>query len=242
MAEKKWTKDDFNELRTDISELADKKYRDFHSSLCKTSECEILGVRLPLLRQTAKEILKENPESFVKNIKCKYYEEVMLKALVIAGIKKPFSEKLSVIEAFIPEIDNWAVCDTFCSSLKPKKNELDEVYAFVKKHIFGSYEYEIRTAAVLGMNYLVTEKYIDELLKMYSKTDCSYYYTSMAVAWALSVCFVKFRDKTLKYLESCNLDAETYKRTVQKISDSFRVTKEDKKLVKELKRNQAEGS
>ena len=236
MAEKNRTKEDLNELRARLLSLADEKYKAFHSSLCKTSKYEIIGVRLPVLRQLAKEILKDSPERFADNVKCKYYEEVMLKALVIAGQRKPFAEKEARIEAFIPEIDNWAVCDTFCSTLKPKKSELDEVFCFVKKHIYGDYEYEIRTAVVLALNCLIEEKYIDELLLLFDRTDCSYYYTSMAVAWALSFCFIKFKDKTVEYLKKCSLDSETYARTVQKISDSYRVSKEDKQLVKELKK------
>lgn len=236
MAQKKWNRNDLSELRNRLVALSDEKYRAFHSSLCKTSKYEILGVRLPLLRDMAKEISNENPEAFIKNVKCRYYEEIMLKALATAKLKMPFSEKAEYIENLIPDIDNWAVCDTFCSTLKPKKNELDGVLAFVKKHIFAEYEYEIRTAVVLALNCLVSENYIDELLALFDKTDCSYYYTSMAVAWAVSVCFVKCRKETLAYLKNCKLDGLTYKRTVQKICDSYRVTKEDKELVRKLKK------
>lgn len=232
----KWNKKDLTDLRSRLLSLADEKYREFHMSLCKTSKLEIIGIRLPIIRSIAKEILKNSPELFIKNVKCRYYEEQMLKALVTAGEKKSFSQKRADIERLIPEIDNWAVCDTFCSALKPKKDELDEVFLFVKEHIFGSYEYEIRTAVVLSMNYLVTEKYIDELLSMYEKTDCSYYYTSMAVAWALSVCFVKFRDETLAFIKSSNLDKLTFNRTIQKIIDSYRVSAEDKALVKAMRK------
>ena len=236
MAQKKWNKSDLADLRNRLVALSDEKYRAFHSSLCKTSKYEMLGIRLPVLRQISKEILKENPEAFVKGVKIKYYEEAMLKALVIAGLKMPFSDKTGYIESLIPDIDNWAVCDTFCSTLKPKAGELDEVLLFVKKHIFAQYEYEIRTAVVLALNCLINDSYIDELLALFDKTDCSYYYTSMAVAWALSVCFVKCRKETLAYLKNCKLDALTFNRTMQKICDSYRVTKEDKELVKKLKK------
>jgi hypothetical protein len=56
----------------------------------------------------------------------------------------------------------------------------------------------------------------------------------MAVAWGISACFVKFRDKTLKFLQTADLDYGTLDKTVQKIRDSYRVSAEDKEMLKEM--------
>lgn len=225
---------DVENLRDTIDTLADEKYRRFHEGLCKTSCYEIRGVRLPQIRKLAKQLIKDGFADEMKAVKPLCYEEVIIKALVIAGEKKPFCEKIKDIEEFIPEIDNWAVCDSFSGELKPKAKELDDLMNFVKRHIYGDYEYEIRLAVVLILNYLITEKYIDCVLEMLIKVDCGYYYTSMAVAWAISFCFMKFRDKTLDVLKNGCIDAQTYKRTVRKILDSYRVSDEDKLLVRKL--------
>lgn len=225
---------DIEMLRSELDTLADEKYRSFHLGLCKTSKLKIKGVRLPQLRKIAKKLIKDGFAEEIKKLEPASYEENMIKALVIAGERKPFADKISDIEAFIPFVDNWAVCDAFCSELKPKRSELGELYAFVKKHIYAEYEYEIRLAVVLILDYLITDDYIDEVLKMLYKVDCSYYYTSMAVAWALSFCFIKFREKTLVYLKNGELDEKTFSRTQQKIVDSFRVNPDDKKLVRSL--------
>ena len=58
----------------------------------------------------------------------------------------------------------------------------------------------------------------------------------MAIAWAISVCFVKFRDKTLDFLDVSNLDDFTYNKSLQKIRESNRVCKEDKDIVKRMKK------
>ena len=58
----------------------------------------------------------------------------------------------------------------------------------------------------------------------------------MAVAWALSVCFVKFPEITMQYLKQNTLDDFTYNKTLQKIIESYRVDTETKKLIKQMKR------
>ena len=47
------------EIIKDLQELADEKYKNFHKSLCPGTE-NILGIRVPILRNYAKKICKEN--------------------------------------------------------------------------------------------------------------------------------------------------------------------------------------
>ena len=58
----------------------------------------------------------------------------------------------------------------------------------------------------------------------------------MAVAWTISVAFVKFPNITMKYLKKNNLDDWTYNKGLQKICESLRVTKETKKAIKAMRR------
>ena len=219
-----------------LKALSDEKYRSFNSCICKGSRFEMLGVRIPELRKIAKSIIRSDADAFLSSVKPEYYEEVMIKGLVLAGQRKASSEKLVGIESFLSEIDNWAVCDTFCAELKPKANELGEVLDFIKKHIYSANEFEIRVAVVLLLDYFISEEYIDETLKLLSRVDCGFYYTSMAVAWAYSVCYVRFTDKTYKQLKKNTPDKATLDRTVQKIVDSYRVSETDKDSARELKK------
>ena len=41
------------EIRDELEKLSDKKYKEFHTGLCPNSN-EILGVRVPVLRNFAK--------------------------------------------------------------------------------------------------------------------------------------------------------------------------------------------
>ena len=58
----------------------------------------------------------------------------------------------------------------------------------------------------------------------------------MAQACLISIMFIKFREKTLDYLKENTLDNWIQNKTIQKIRESIRVSKEDKDLVLTFKR------
>ena len=76
-----------------------------------------------------------------------------------------------------------------------------------------------------------------ELLRLYDHVRHEGYYVKMGVAWALSVCFVRFPDLTLRYLKEANsLDDFTYNMASRKITESYRVDADRKRLVKGMRR------
>ena len=113
--------------------LKDEKYKEFNLKLCPDTNKEMLGIRIPILRKLAKEIIKENIdwEDFVNNKSPKYFEEVILQGLIIAYSKKDFKEKLKYIKNHVPKIDSWAINDTFVPTLKIKKENLEEYWNFI---------------------------------------------------------------------------------------------------------------
>ena len=80
---------------------------------------------------------------------------------------------------------------------------------------------------------VVYKEYIDKILKIFDVTKHDGYYVKMAVAWAISVCYIKFPKVTEQYLDNSNLDEFTYKKSIQKIRESYRVTPEQKRRLKE---------
>ena len=62
-----WTESDYLEFVGFLKTQADEKYRNFHSSLVpNTEKSEILGIRMPRLREIGKEISKGNARSFLE--------------------------------------------------------------------------------------------------------------------------------------------------------------------------------
>ena len=187
-----WNGRAYAEFRDYLLSFSDEKYRAFHSGLCKTSRYPIIGVRLPIMQKISSEIVKGKPLYFLMAASVQSYEEIMIRGLVTAKLKMPLAEKFVYIEEFLPYIDNWAVCDSFCTALKPKKNELYMLFEFCKEHAFSQNTYETRTAVVLMMRYLLTDEFGEDVISILENIDCTEYYVGMAVAWALSESFIKF--------------------------------------------------
>lgn len=231
--------------RKRLEELADEKYRRFQSRLVPGKE-NILGVRVPKLRSFAKEICREDWRFWLSSNKEALedpgvlYEEILLRGLVIAGSGAPLEELLKHIRGFVPYIDNWAVCDTFCASLRQTKEHKIEMWEFLQPYFQSSREYAIRFGVVMLLDYYVEEEYLERLFLLFDSIHHEGYYVKMAVAWALSICCVRFPEKTIHYLEeNQQLDDFTYHKTIQKACESYRVAPEEKERLRKLKRKSA---
>lgn len=225
-------------IKEDLIKLVDDKYKEFHSNLCPGTN-NILGVRVPVLRDYAKKISRNNNlEELLKIIDNEYYEEIMLQGMLI-GLEKNISfKKLErYINAFVPKIDNWAICDNFCAGLKITKKYKKEMYELIKKYLKANNEFEIRFAVVMLLDYYVEEKYLKENFEMFNKIKSDKYYVKMAVAWAISICLIKYYDETFEYLKNNkSLDTWTYNKAIQKAIESYRITNERKQELVKLKR------
>ncbi|HBI92729.1 MAG TPA: DNA alkylation repair protein [Terrisporobacter glycolicus] len=225
------------EIRQELIKLADDKYRSFHSNLCPGVE-NILGVRLPLLRKIAKSLSKEEDYyNYLNNGDTKYYEEIMIEGLIIGYLKTDNENRFNYIRNFIPKIDNWAICDSFCNNLKFTKKNINEVWNFILPYTSSENEFDIRFALVMMLNFYIIEDYIDDVLNTLNNINHDGYYVKMAVAWAVSYAYIDFPQKTLSFLKNNNLDNFTYNKSLQKIIESTRVSKEDKDLMRSLKKN-----
>ena len=224
-----------DEVRKKILELADPKYKEFHSGLCPNTE-NIIGVRIPVLRKYAKELAKDDFRSYLSSIADDYYEEIMIKGMIIGLAKMETEERLNYISEFVPKIDNWAICDTFCAGLKFTNKNKDVVWEFIKKYQNSRKEFELRFLIVMLLDYYITDKYIDEVIKILDKTKHDGYYVKIAIAWTISVLYVKYPKITMEYLKNNTLDDFTYNKALQKIIESYRVSEEDKNIMRKMKR------
>ena len=229
-------KENYSEFLDFLKSFGDEKYRSFNSSIVKNTQSEIIGVRIPQLRLIAKSILKGDYEGFLENSGRTYYEEVMLRGLVIAQLKGTFEEAARRADGFIEYIDNWAVSDTFCSTFKIVKKYPEEFFGHIGTYLKSENPWSVRVGLVLMMNYYLTDEYIDRVLGRADKVCSDEYYVQMGKAWLLATAFAKHRDKTLELLENGEFDNRTFNMTVQKCVDSYRVSQEDKEYLKTLRR------
>lgn len=224
------------EIRNKVEELADKKYKEFHTGLCPNSN-EIIGVRVPALRNFAKEIVKnENVEVYLKNALGNSYEEILLQGMVLGLWKTNIENFCTYLEKFIPKINSWAVCDVSVAGFKITKKNMEYMWNFIQKYLKSDKEFELRFGIVMMLDFYITEEYIDKVLEILNNTKHSGYYVKMAVAWTIQVEFVKFPEKTMKLLEKNKIDDWTYNKALQKIIESYRVDENTKTKIKNMKR------
>ena len=230
-------KSDYAALLERVRSAADgDEYREFHKKLIPGA-ADIIGVRLPVLRKFAAEIKKADWRGFLNCAEDSTHEELMLQAIVIAKAKCDIDERMGHLSAFVPKIKNWAVCDTVCTDLKVREDELEKMFAFLIPYAKSSEEFEIRFAVVIMMKSFLRDEYIDEVLRVFAEISHEGYYVKMGVAWGLAESFLNFREKTLAVLEGGTLDDFTQNKAIQKIKESFRISKEDKDYASTLKRN-----
>ncbi len=215
---------------------SEKDYKNFSASLIPNID-NVLGVRLPTLRKIAKDIYKNGEwKEFVNQQKCEFMEEVMLQGMVIGLIKAEPEKILEYVKNFVPKIDNWAVCDSFCNSLKFTNQNKELVWNFLQPYFKSQKEYDLRFGYVMLLSYFIDEVYIDKVLKLIDNFKDERYYAKMSVAWALSICYIKFPQKTHEYLKKSHLDDWTFNKSIQKVCESFRVEKDIKTMLKCMKR------
>lgn len=224
-----------SEIRKQIEALAEPAYQTFTSRLLP-GVSNILGVRLPNLRKMAKEIAGGGWRTYLHNASDESFEEIMLQGMVIGYVKQALCEVIPYIAKFVNKIDNWSVCDSFCSGLKITKGNREEMWDFLKPYFHKEGEFEVRFGVVMLVNYYLEENYIEPVCKIFDGIEHDGYYVKMAVAWAISIYYIHFPETMEEYLRNNKLDEFTYKKALQKICESRAVDPIKKAQIRELKR------
>ena len=230
-----WTKE---KLQAELKALQDLKYQKFHSSLLPGVQ-NIIGVRMPLLRKLAKEVLRGDWRSYLDSSVAEpntYYEEDIIQALLIGTSKLSWQERHAYIKEFVPKINNWAVCDLFCSTLKEAQYYQEEYWQLIVPYFNSSNAYDLRFASVMLLNHFTGDEFVEEALNLLEAIKHEDYYVKMGVAWAISIFYIKQPQLTLNLIKQNNLDDFTHNKAIQKIIESFRVSNEDKEMLNRFKR------
>lgn len=232
------------ETRKKLENEIDLEYQKFNRSLIPGETSKMLGVRIPILRKIAKELAKTSGRAyadaaiFLECSKEAYYEERLIHGMLIGYLKCEKEERRQLLDSFVPAIDNWSVCDSSCVTYKFMKQNMEYWFPYLEQYLNSSQEYEIRFAVVCMLDHFMVERYINKILRDMDAIQHEGYYVKMAVAWAISVCYVKFPKETFGYLKVNRLDDFTHNKAIQKICESYRVSKEEKEKLKEWKRKE----
>ncbi len=235
-----------NEIRQRLFALQDLKYRDFHGSLMPTVDRDdVIGVRMPALRQLAKDISR-NPEvvsDFMASLPHRYYEENTLHAVLIAGMKD-FGTCISALETFLPHMDNWATCDV----LVPKvfAGHREELLPYITEWLASGHTYTIRFGMKMLMDFYLDGAFSTKYPRMVASVHSEAYYVNMMIAWYFATALAKQWDGVIGYFAEPGgmdgdgmkrpvLDKWTHNKAIQKAIESYRITPEQKAYLRTLK-------
>ena len=184
------------DIKAELVRLAEPEYAVFSRRLLPGTE-NVLGVRLPLLRRLARRIAKGDWAAYLDTAGDGSFEEVMLQGMVIGAICAPPQEVLARTAAFVPKIDNWSVCDSFCSGLKLARTHPEPVWEFLQPYFEDPRPFAVRFAVVMLLFYYIDAQHLPRVLALLEEVHSDEYYVKMAVAWAASMCYAAFPDETL---------------------------------------------
>ncbi len=222
------------DIQRDLFSMQDVAYGDFSAKLLPTIARErIIGVRLPLLRKYAKELQKSgHAERFMRDLPHVYLEEDHLHAMLI-GLMRDAGECFAALEAFLPYVDNWAVCD----SLRPKAvtKDREATLAHISAYLQSEHPYTVRFGIELLMVYFLDEHFSPEHLSTVASVKSEEYYVNMMIAWYFATALAKRWDAALPYLEGRRLSPWVHRKTIQKAIESDRVTAEQKDFLRGLR-------
>lgn len=221
-----------------LFENADESYKNFHQSIVPTLPKEkIIGVRVPVIRKIAKQLKKDESSNnlvneFLQELPHEYYDEDMLHAIILSD-ERDFPTALERAREFLPYIDNWAVCDTFCPKVFCKnKNAL---WREIEKWLESEKTFTVRFGIVNAMRFFLDEDFSAEKMKKVLEVSNEDYYVRMAIAWYMSVALVKQWEVAIEVIEDKSLGAWVHNKSIQKSCESFRLSAEQKQYLKTLK-------
>ena len=174
------------------------------------------------MKMTTTENIRKELQTLADSKYQEFHSSLLPGANNILGVRIP---QLRTMAKEIIKKEDWR---TFVEST-------ENVWQFIQPYLKSSKEFEIRFGIVMLFHY-VDDAHIDSLLKYADSFNHDAYYARMAMAWMISLCFIKFPQKTMEYLKHSTLDNWTYNKALQKTIESFRVDKDTKDILREMKR------
>ena len=249
--------------------LNDAHYRDGHLRVINAlPHRRVLGLHSPEMKLTAKQLsrngtsitlpdgqekLCSNGDSVIRSFessdeKSLCYEETVIWGFLINLQKYTLQERLERVAHYVPIIDNWAVCDSYCAHAKWMKNaDKERVWEFLQQYFESTREFEVRFAIVFVMTYFLDKEWIErvfnriesipvENIKSCYRTakgkpkeaqqgivqGAEPYYVRMSIAWLLATALSKFPERTRRFVNSSALPQDIIKLYVRKARESFR--------------------
>ena len=219
-----------------LKALEDSDYAEFQMKLIPGMDRDrIIGVRVPLARKLAKQLLKEESAAvaeFLAEVPHEYYDEYILHAIIISELKDD-DDIYRELQRFLPYVDNWAVCDIMAPKrlAKNPKRLLEAIRGWAA----SEEPYTARFGMEMLMTFFLDERFSEDYLEIPLEVTATGYYVDMMKAWFYATALAKQWKSAINIVTDRRLDAWTHNKTIQKACESYRITTEQKVQLRKLK-------
>ena len=222
------------EIREELFALRDEKNAAFLAKLVPNIPPErVHGARMPALRKLAASLRgTEQAAEFLQALPHGSLDEDLLHALLLNELRD-YAGTLAALEAFLPHVDNWAVCD----ALRPKcfAKHRGELIGEIPRWLADERPFTRRFGLEMLMTHFLDGEFRPEYLGWAAETRAEDYYVRMMQAWFFATALAKQYEAALPVLRERRLEPWTHNRTIQKAVESFRVPDERKAYLKTLR-------
>lgn len=232
---------------------SDARYREGHLRIVNAlPERRVLGLHSPEMKQIAKQLSSKGGEvihafeATPNNELC--YEETVVWGFLINLVKCPLAERLAMLEHYVPVLDNWAVCNSYCAHAKwMARADMETLWEFLQRWFDSDREFEVRFAVVVAMCYFLNDKWLERVFQRIDSLDIDRiksdyktvkgkpkvaqqgtvqgaepYYVRMGIAWLLASALAKFPERTRAFIRASHLSADIIKLYIRKARESFK--------------------
>ena len=249
--------------------LTDARYQEGHLRVVNAlPERRVMGLHSPEIKQVAKQLSRYGGEVVMPDGTHRFYtngaevirafeaapsgslcyEETVIWGYLINLEKCSLDERLAMLGRYVPVLDNWAVCDSYCARAKwMARADKTALWVFLERWFDSEYEFEVRFAVVVAMCYFLNEEWLNKVFERINRLNfgcikskyksakgkpevaqqgtvqgAEPYYVRMGVAWLLATALTKFPEQTRAFVRSSNLPADVVKLYIRKARESFR--------------------
>ena len=151
-----------------------------------------MGLHSPEIKAVAKRLLREGGEIVLPDGACQIYtngaevirafeaaqseslcyEETVIWGYLINLEKCSLDERLAMLGRYVPVLDNWAVCDSYCAHAKwMARADKVAMWSFLERWFDSEREFEVRFAVVVAMCYFFNEEWLNKVFERINRLD-----------------------------------------------------------------------
>ena len=223
-----------NYIKNTLLKLSDEKYKSFQLSLIPgIPSGKVIGVRIPTVRNFAREIAGTPAAyEFMSSLPHAYYDEDNLHGILIS-MEKDYTRVVSLLDDFLPYVDNWATCDLISPKVFSKHKE--ELLPKIWRWISTEHTYTVRFGIEMLLKFYLDEGFSVKQADAVAELRSEEYYINMVRAWYFATALAKQYDSVIGYIEGRRLDEWTHNMTIRKAIESYRISDDKKVYLRQLK-------